>query len=192
MSDRSNFITFHKKDFTIEQIKDSCEGFEIFICEVSNNENDHVNEYVFIYPEESEGKNYPKNSDDNNFARIISNKLQIPVLWIFYWEVSIYVSVHSNGKLDSFFERDYSDIIYDWWGITDEEEAERQLKAEEKKKGYLKREEVLNVLSLSKVFPKIDKNKTINIDPDDGSLVSPSNLGTALGSPDDLFYKCFG
>ena len=107
MSDRSNFITFHKNDYTIEQIKDSCEGFEIFICEVSNNENDHVNEYVFIYPEEKEGKNYPENSDDKNLARIISNKLQIPVLWIFYWEVSIYVSVHSNGKLDSFFERDF-------------------------------------------------------------------------------------
>ena len=52
-----------------------------------------------------------------------------------HWETAIYASVHSNGKLDSFFERDYSDIIYDWWGITDEEEAERQLKAEEKKKG---------------------------------------------------------
>ena len=42
MIERSNFITFHKNDYTIEQIKDSCEGFEIFICEVSNNENDHV------------------------------------------------------------------------------------------------------------------------------------------------------
>ena len=170
MSDRSNFITFHKKDFTIEQIKDSCEGFEIFICEVSNNENDHVNEYVFIYPEEKEGKNYPENSDDKNLARIISNKLQIPVLWIFCWETAIYASVHSNGKLDSFFERDYSDIIYDWWGITDEEDDKRWLKAEEREKDYSKTEEPLNGL----VYDYAENGKRIEF----GYLVNGYQDGT--------------
>lgn len=190
MNDRSNFITFHKKDFTIEQIKNSCEGFEVFICEITNNGNDHINEYVFIYPEENEKKNFPDSS--NNLAEIISKKLHISALWVFFWETSICVSVHSNGKLDSFFERNYSDIIYDWWGITNEQEEERQIKAKERKKNYLKKEKVLNISSLSKVYPKIDKSKNIDIDGGNELLFDPGNLEKALNIPSDLFYNHFG
>ena len=104
----SHFLVFNNNNqFSINEIKEYCNDFEVVIYNVSNTVENTKYNYTFIYPEYELTKADPIKGDKNkkNLGEIVSRKLQLPVL---YYEDTGIAQIYSMKGKNTYAETRYS------------------------------------------------------------------------------------